>query len=302
MTIVPAPPPGFILFPLRVASTLIPGANWWGNGNGSLQMQYGNTNNIPNPMDTNSGDGGYASNFEEIQGWDYWKGFGANIITPGAGQPLTIGGNNFAAGALNAATILANGAFYSVGDVLGVGANPDGHVATVSVASVNGTGGILTFNITSGGIPPADGYVTGGVQSLSSDVFPAVDSNTILSATVVFTLTSVANASGGNTVYTGTITGGTPVASGAANAYVGVAFTISGFTNGVANNGLFWCTASTATTLTLNNTAGVAETHAATAAATTSAGDGNATVTETGVTPGDSSITVFLEYAYIPTT
>lgn len=73
-----------------------------------------------------------------------------------------------------------------------------------------------------------------------------------------FTLTSVANASGGNTVYTGTITGG------ASNAFAGYTFTIAGFTN-AANNGSFICAASTATTLTLQNTSGVAETHAATA-------------------------------------
>ena len=73
-----------------------------------------------------------------------------------------------------------------------------------------------------------------------------------------FTLTSVANASGGNTIYTGTITGG------ASNAFAGYTFVIAGFTN-AANNGSFICASSTATTLTLQNASGVAETHAATA-------------------------------------
>lgn len=76
------------------------------------------------------------------------------------------------------------------------------------------------------------------------------------------TLSAVANFSGTTTVYTGTFPGG------GSNAYVGMQFLIAGFTNG-ANNGLFTVTASTTTTLTLSNTAGVAETHAATA---TSAG------------------------------
>lgn len=71
-------------------------------------------------------------------------------------------------------------------------------------------------------------------------------------------LTSVANASAGTTVYTGTVPGG------ASNAYVGMIFLIAGFTSG-PNNGTFTCVASTATTLTLNNTAGVSETTAATA-------------------------------------
>lgn len=73
-----------------------------------------------------------------------------------------------------------------------------------------------------------------------------------------FTLTSVANASGGSTVYTGTIP------NGGSNFYSGWQFRIFGFTT-AANNGLFPCTASTTTTLTLTNASGVAETHAASA-------------------------------------
>lgn len=68
-------------------------------------------------------------------------------------------------------------------------------------------------------------------------------------------LTSVANASGGSTVYTGAV--GTPFAQ-----FVGTSFTVQGFVT-AANNGQFTCTAATATTLTLNNAAGVSETHAA---------------------------------------
>jgi hypothetical protein len=88
--------------------------------------------------------------------------------------------------------------------------------------------------------------------------------NPIASATatngesVSLTLSSVANASGGTTVYTGTIT------NGGTNAYQNVTFVVTGFTNS-ANNGTFVCTASTTTTLTLYNPSGVSETHAATA-------------------------------------
>ena len=74
------------------------------------------------------------------------------------------------------------------------------------------------------------------------------------------TLTSVANASGGNTVYTGTITGG------ANGAHIGLTFVVTGFTNGV-NNGTFVCVDSSGTTLALANGSGVTETHAATATA-----------------------------------
>lgn len=75
-----------------------------------------------------------------------------------------------------------------------------------------------------------------------------------------FTLTAAANASGATTTYTGTITGG------GSNAFAGETFVVAGFTNAV-NNGEFICTASTITTLVLENAAGVSETHAATATA-----------------------------------
>lgn len=78
----------------------------------------------------------------------------------------------------------------------------------------------------------------------------------------VLALTSVATASGGNTVYTGTITGG------ASNGLLGSLYTVAGFTN-AGNNGSFRAVASTATTLTLANSAGVAETATATATGTT---------------------------------
>lgn len=67
-----------------------------------------------------------------------------------------------------------------------------------------------------------------------------------------FVLTSVAAASAGSTVYTGTITGG------GADAYAGQYIVVFGFDNAV-NNGTFLCTASSTTTLTLSNPNGVAE-------------------------------------------
>lgn len=81
-----------------------------------------------------------------------------------------------------------------------------------------------------------------------------------------FALTAAATASGGNTVYTGTIPGGI---GGAPDYYVGYTFDVEGFVAHPVNNGKFKCVASTATTLTLANPAGVAETHAATATAAT---------------------------------
>lgn len=74
-----------------------------------------------------------------------------------------------------------------------------------------------------------------------------------------FAITSVANASAGTTVYTGTFPGG------AGNGLVNTIQMIAGFTTNQINNGTFQIVASTATTLTVNNPGGLAETHAATA-------------------------------------
>lgn len=84
------------------------------------------------------------------------------------------------------------------------------------------------------------------MRELSNSPFPNIG----------WTFTSVANAAAGSTVYTGTPTG-------AFASSVGQSFIVAGFTNG-ANNGVFACTASSATTLTLTNAGGVAETHAGT--------------------------------------
>jgi hypothetical protein len=74
------------------------------------------------------------------------------------------------------------------------------------------------------------------------------------------TVTSCANAAGGVTVYTGTF----PL--GVSNELAGMKFTVAGFTvHPAQNNGTFTCTASSSTTLTLANTAGVAESASATA-------------------------------------
>jgi hypothetical protein len=101
---------------------------------------------------------------------------------------------------------------------------------------------------------------------------------------VALTLSSVANASGGNTVYTGTITSGGTTLNGN---FVGVQFVVAGFTNG-ANNGTFTCVASTTTTLTLSNAAGASETHAATA-----------TYSSVTLTTGAGSAYAAADYIYV---
>lgn len=98
--------------------------------------------------------------------------------------------------------------------------------------------------------------VAGAISSLTAGV---VEIGAATPAAAL-TLSAVAAASGGTTLYTGTITGG------AANAFAGIYFVVAGFANPL-NNGTFVATASTATALTLRNPSGVAVTAAGTATA-----------------------------------
>lgn len=72
-------------------------------------------------------------------------------------------------------------------------------------------------------------------------------------------ISSVASSIGSTAVYTGVFP------NGVNNGYAGMVFQVAGFVTNSSNNGTFICSASTGTTLTLNNSSAIAETHAATA-------------------------------------
>ncbi|VVB52823.1 Uncharacterised protein [uncultured archaeon] len=93
---------------------------------------------------------------------------------------------------------------------------------------------------------------------LSTQQALAATTTVIQNTAQTLTLSAVAAASGGSTGYTGTITGG------AANAFAGFVFVITGFAN-ANNNGTFICLTSTVTVLTLSNAFGTAVTAAGTA-------------------------------------
>jgi trimeric autotransporter adhesin len=116
--------------------------------------------------------------------------------------------------------------------------------------SLAGTDGPTTFQLEPNLEDIAGNEITPGT--------PLVLTAVAASSIGVLTLSAAAAAANGVTVYTGTITGG------GSNAFAGDTFTIAGFDN-AANNGVFIATASTTTTLTLENAFGVADTHAATA-------------------------------------
>jgi uncharacterized repeat protein (TIGR01451 family) len=202
----------------------------------------------------------------------------------------TAAGNSQCNSGVNIASVV-NGMIF---DTLAVG---------MGTITVNGPQ-VSQWNVTSGGATPnasQDITATGSTRAGAPSVPLAENFNEVLNltsvkpgalglnltsvapSTVVLNLTAVAASNGTTTVYTGTITGG------AGNALVGDTVVVAGFTNG-RNNGTFTCTASTATTITLNNTRGVAATQAGTASVTTTIYTGTITGGAGNAFLGDSVV------------
>lgn len=191
---------------------------------------------------------------------EMWKYDGTTISKWGITKPSSAPTVSLSSGSLNITT----GWYYREG----FGNSSTGGLSTLSDLSAC-TGATTSKQVGLGLVASTDSQVDklhsfrttdGGstdpseMQELPNSPFPNIG----------WTFTSVANASAGSTVYTGTPTG-------AFASSVGLTFTVAGFVTG-ANNGAFACTAATATTLTLSNASGAAETHAAT---------GTLTVTDT---------------------
>jgi hypothetical protein len=137
-----------------------------------------------------------------------------------------------------------------------------------AVAAASGNQAVYTGTITGGGSNAFEGYsftIAGFQNAANNGTFVCVASTTttltlVNEFTIAETHAATAQSVEGNGVYTGTITGG------GSNAFAGETFVVAGFTN-AQNNGTFICTASSTTTLTLNNPNSTTETHAATATA-----------------------------------
>ena len=140
-------------------------------------------------------------------------------------------------------------------------------VLTLSaVAASSGNQAVYTGTITGGGSNAFAGHgfiIAGFTNSANNGSFICVASSTttltlVNEFAIAETHAGTAQDEQGTGVYTGTIT------SGGSNAYAGLTFVVAGFTN-AQNNGTFICTASSTTTLTLENPNSTSETHAATA-------------------------------------
>jgi hypothetical protein len=136
----------------------------------------------------------------------------------------------------------------------GVVIDANGNLQQVKTVGISGS--TVPTWATSVGDETTDSSVTWVmIQTAASMVWQP---NTAYTPSSVLLIASVANASSGSTVYTGTITGG------ASNAFAGKTFVVIGFTN-ATNNGTYLCTASSDTTLTLQNALGIAEVTSGTA-------------------------------------
>lgn len=111
--------------------------------------------------------------------------------------------------------------------------------------------------------PPVPGYEANvsshGHIIINGDEFDYMGDNFGGTASSQWPITSVTNASAGSTVYTGNFS------FGGFSCVGNPVLVVTGFSN-AANNGTFTCTASTGTTMTLTNAAGVAQTQNATVA------------------------------------
>ncbi|MGA8621574.1 MAG: IPT/TIG domain-containing protein, partial [Candidatus Sulfotelmatobacter sp.] len=188
------------------------------------------------------------------------------VYSPGPGTVTTTGtttvtwvaGSQFSIGWAAGTEILINGSpFYIAASVTSATS------LTVTVAPPKFSTAVpysvpVTVTLTAGTYN-YQWFTANAVAATGTIVASAGSSSFIAPSTPGLTLSTAANASGGTTVYTGMITGG------GSNAYAGFQFVVAGFDKS-ANNGTFTCMASSTTTLTLNNAAGVSDSHAATAA------------------------------------
>ena len=166
LTAIPAPGVGFMIFPYRLRGIHVPGSHFYGQRVGDWQLMWG-PNNIPNPMDTNSGSGGYGLGLRQITSWDYWKESGTNTLVVGTqvdNQPIKIQCGDMIAGELLTGHVVAGGSGYAVNDTGIIGSGID-DPATYIVTAVGGGGSVTSVNITYPGCATVgigqSGYIVG---------------------------------------------------------------------------------------------------------------------------------------------
>ena len=140
----------------------------------------------------------------------------------------------------------ANWAANTYYSIAGAIIDTNGNLQQVTTAGTSGSS-TPSWNVTPGGTT-TDGSVTWTLIETAANLVWSANTNYI----PPLTITGVAGSIGSSAVYTGVIVGG------ASNALAGNTYLITGFPD-LANNGVFLCTASSNTTLTLSNSSAVAQ-------------------------------------------
>lgn len=216
------------------------------------------------------------------------------MILDALGNPQSLG-TTFTLTAVAASTPVA----YTLTAVSATSSTPGGVVYATYTGTVTGGGSNAyagrQFVVT--GFALNSGVNNGTFQCTAST---ATTLNLTNSNAVAETHAGAAQDQTATAVYTGTITGG------GSNAFADADFVVAGFTN-ASNNGTYFCSGSSTTTLTLDNPSGIAETHAGTAQNEESAAQGMtywsnnatyATVSATGLVTAVKAGDAVIEISY----
>lgn len=163
------------------------------------------------------------------------------------------GGNPLSAGTAFTLTAVAASSSPAVLVLTSVAAPSNGQAAYTGTITGGGSNAYIGQEFIVAGFAGATNNGTFVVAASTTTVLTLING-----AAVAETHAATATSESGVAIYTGTITGG------GSNAFAGETFVVAGFA-GANNNGTFFATASSATTLTLGNNSATAETHAATA-------------------------------------
>jgi Putative Ig domain len=180
-------------------------------------------------------------------------------------QPIAVAGNFNTAFAGGPAALIGGLRLNLTGVASSVGGN-----AAYAMPAYANFAALVNANVVISGFADSNANGTFQVQAATTATSLVVNNPNVLAPSAgpsyTLTLTNAATAVlvGGGTTVTVYAYSGASYGNGALNALVGLTFTVAGFLN-ASNNGSFVCVSSTATTITLLNSAGVLETHAGTA-------------------------------------
>jgi hypothetical protein len=195
-----------------------------------------------------------------------WAGNDPSEAGQAVNQPVKVNGNFNLSFEGNQPAALLGGARLNL-TAAAAASGPPGNLTTVYTMAPYANFASLTSNPTNVVISGFGNVANNGtflVKAATLTTLTVNNPNGVAQAapTYTLTLTQVAASVGTIAVY---VYSAATYGNGALNAYAGMSFVVTGFTN-ASNNGTFTCVSSTATTVTLSNSAAVNETNPASAA------------------------------------